>query len=145
MYKLTKNKMSQLFIVILLSLCSFVCSVWILGLCILVMESRADASVRAAPSWSPGVTMSAVRLWGMEMLSARSDILNRERYGDVQGLRVIKQQRGSRRSPLHSHRRHKSLASGVWKRCHLEKCNVKTMSFQHFLQNFPSPSTGEQM
>lgn len=113
----------------------------------LCTETCADTSLHITPPWSQEVIMmSAVKLWGMEMLSALEEWhIEHKEVWDIQGLRVIKQHCGSHHCPLHSHSRHKSLASGVWRRCHLEKCNVKTMSFQQFLQNFPSAYTREHV
>lgn len=170
MYKLTQNNVTTrahervvlvpsyiqsllsrapLFAVCLLQLTNALCAsfTWILCTCWFARPCLcADTSLHITPSWSQEVTTRAARLWGMEMLSALEEwhIEHRE-VRDIQGLGVIKQHCGSHHCLLRSHYRHKSLASGVWKGCHLEKCNVKTMSFQQILQNFPSTYTREQM
>lgn len=104
----------------------------------------ADTSLNITWSWSWGGITSTLRLWGMETLSALEEWhIEHKEVWEIQGLGVIKQHCGSHHCPLHNHCRHKSLAFGVWGRCHLEKCNVKTMSFQRFLQNFLSTYTRE--
>lgn len=108
------------------------------------MQMCADTSLHVSPSWMQEVIMSMVRLWGMEMLAVLEEWhIGHKEVWDMQALRVIKQLCGRQHCPLHRHCRHKSLASGVWRRCHLEKCSVKTMRFQWFLQNSPSAFNGD--